>query len=136
MGTVDEVRERLPIEQIVGEVVTLKRAGASYKGLCPFHPEKTPSFVVTPSRGRYHCFGCGADGDIFTFLMARENLDFPDALRVLAAKAGVEVEDPREGRAGNETATRIYEMNAAAATYFQSMLAAPSGARARAYLER
>ena len=136
MGTVDEVRERLPIEELVGAVVALKRAGSTYKGLCPFHTEKTPSFVVSPSRGRYHCFGCGQDGDIFNFVMATQNLDFPGALRVLAAKAGIEVEDPREARSGGSVETRIYEMNAAAATYFQSVLAGRAGARAREYLQR
>src|SRR5437763_11379963 len=64
MGTVDEVRERLPIEHVVGKIVTLKRAGSTYKGLCPFHTEKTPSFIVTPSRGRYHCFGCLPPGSL------------------------------------------------------------------------
>src|SRR5205814_430614 len=64
MGTVDEVRERLPIEQVVGPVVALKKAGTTLKGLCPFHTEKTPSFIVTPSRGRYHCFGCLPPGSL------------------------------------------------------------------------
>src|SRR5207244_10050068 len=112
MGAVDEVRERLPIEQVVGEIVALKRAGTTYKGLCPFHTEKTPSFIVTPSRGRYHCFSCGADGTIFDFVMATQNLDFAGALRELAAKAGVTLDEARPGNAA-DTRERIYEMNAA-----------------------
>jgi DNA primase len=136
MGTVDDVRERLPIEQVVGKVVPLKRAGSTYKGLCPFHTEKTPSFIVTPSRGRYHCFGCSADGDIITFVMATQNLDFGSALRQLAAEAGVTVEDPRETRSADTRTARIRDMNATAATYFQAMLLAAPGAAARDYLHR
>lgn len=136
MGSIDEVRERLSIEQVVGKRVALKRAGAIYKGLCPFHNEKTPSFIVTPSRGRYHCFGCSADGDIFNFVMATQNMEFHDALAALAAEAGVTLDDPREGAATYALETRIYEMNAAAATYYQAMLAAAPGARARDYLQR
>lgn len=136
MGSIDEIRERLPIEQVVGKVVALKRAGSVYKGLCPFHSEKTPSFIVTPSRGRYHCFGCGNDGDIFNFVMARHNLDFQGALQQLAAEAGVTLEDPRQGAAAGALETRIYELNAAAATYFQAMLAAAPGTQARDYLQR
>lgn len=136
MGSIDDVRERLPIEQIVGEVVALKRAGALYKGLCPFHGEKTPSFIVTPSRGRYHCFGCGADGDIFNFTMATRNLDFHTALHELAARANVELDDPRRQAEAGAVETRIYEMNAAAATFFQSLLASAPGTPARNYLRR
>ena len=137
MDTVDEVREKLPIEQVVGEVVpSLKRAGGAYKGLCPFHNEKTPSFYVTPSRGIYKCFSCGKHGDIFTFIMETRNMDFRDALHLLADKAGVRIEEtPRDG-GGESPSRRIYDANAAAATYFQGMLAAPAGAPARAYLER
>jgi len=137
MDTVDEVREKLPIEQVVGEFVpSLKRAGGAYKGLCPFHNEKTPSFYVTPSRGIYKCFSCGKHGDIFTFIMETRNMGFRDALHFLADKAGVQIEETtREG--GDESPSkRIYDANAAAATYFQGMLAAPVGVPARAYLER
>src|SRR5437763_9970175 len=136
MGTVDEVRERLPIEQVVGKIVTLKKAGTTYKGLCPFHTEKTPSFIVTPSRGRYHCFGCLPPGDIFNFVMATQNLDFGGALRQLAAEAGVTVEEPREARSADTRTARIDDMNAAAATYYQGMLMAAPGAAARDYLHR
>jgi DNA primase len=136
MSSIDEVRERLSIEQVVGEVVALKRAGSVYKGLCPFHNEKTPSFIVTPSRGRYHCFGCAADGDIFNFVMAQQKVEFHEALHMLAAKAGVTVEDPRDAALAGGIEARIHDMNAVATTYYQAMLAAAAGARARAYLER
>src|SRR5512146_764730 len=75
-GITAEIKSRLPVAEIVGETVALKRAGSAYKGLCPFHAEKTPSFIVTPDRESWHCFGCGKGGDIFTFLMEREGLDF------------------------------------------------------------
>jgi len=136
MGSVDDVRERLSIEDVVGERVQLKRAGATLKGLCPFHNEKTPSFIVTPSRGTYKCFGCGQHGDIFSFVMETRHVDFREALGELAAKAGVTLDEPERDQEGNSLRARIYEMNAAAATYFQSMLAAPPGTAARAYLER
>ena len=73
--------------------VTLKKAGTTYKGLCPFHGEKTPSFVVTPVRESWHCFGCGLGGDIFSFVMQRDGSTFPEALRTLAARAGVEIDE-------------------------------------------
>ncbi len=133
MDVVDEVRDKLSIEQVVGQVVGLKKSGSAYKGLCPFHNERTPSFYVTPSRGMYKCFSCGEGGDIFSFVMKTRNMGFRDALHVLADQAGVTVEEtPREGPS---LAGQYYEMNAAAATYFQSMLAAPAGTSTRAYLE-
>src|SRR5712692_5063245 len=83
-----EIKARLDVVDVIGQKVTLKRSGSTYKGLCPFHSEKTPSFIVFPDKGNYHCFGCGASGDVFSFVMKTENLDFPETLRVLAARAG------------------------------------------------
>jgi len=91
-GTVAEIKSRLPVTEIVGETVQLKRAGTTWKGLCPFHAEKTPSFTVSPERESWHCFGCGEHGDIFTFVMKRDGLDFREALNRLAEKAGVQAE--------------------------------------------
>ena len=77
VGTVAEIKGRLPVADVVGETVQLKKAGTTLKGLCPFHGEKTPSFVVTPNRDTWHCFGCGKHGDIFTFVMERDSVAFP-----------------------------------------------------------
>ncbi len=89
----EEIRRRLNLADIVGEHVRLERAGSRLKGLCPFHEEKTPSFHVDPQRDLYHCFGCGEGGDIFSFVMRREGLSFPEALRMLARRAGIPYED-------------------------------------------
>ena len=92
-GIVAEIKSKLPVADVVGETVSLKRAGTVSKGLCPFHAEKTPSFIVSPDRETWHCFGCGEHGDIFTFLMRRDGLDFREALSRLAEKAGVELSE-------------------------------------------
>ena len=91
MDYVQEIKDKLPIEALVGEYVTLKNAGIHFKALCPFHSEKTPSFIVTPERGTFHCFGCGKHGDIFTFLQEIEGVEFKEALKRLADKTGVEI---------------------------------------------
>jgi DNA primase len=93
VGVAAEVKSKLSVVDVVGETVQLKKAGTTYKGLCPFHGEKTPSFTVTPARDSWKCFGCGEGGDIFSFVMKRDGLSFPEALKVLAAKAGVELDE-------------------------------------------
>lgn len=133
MDVVEEIKGRLSVEDVVGRYVELKRSGASYKGLCPFHQEKTPSFYVTPSRGSYHCFGCGKGGDIFSFMMELERLPFPDALRRLADQAGVTV--PEREAQKPSLKNRLYEANEAALRFFREVLATEQGSRARAYLE-
>src|SRR3954463_77712 len=85
VGITAEIKSRLPVADVVGESVQLRKAGTTLKGLCPFHGEKTPSFVVTPARDTWHCFGCGKSGDVFSFVMEREGLTFPEARRLLAA---------------------------------------------------
>ena len=93
VGVAAEVKNKLSVVDVVGESVSLKKAGTTYKGLCPFHGEKTPSFVVTPTRESWHCFGCGLGGDIFSFVMQRDGVAFPEALRTLAQRAGVEIDE-------------------------------------------
>ena len=134
MSVVDEIKARIDIVEIVSQYVQLKKAGRVYKGLCPFHSEKTPSFVVYPDEGRYHCFGCGADGDVFTFLEQKEGLTFPEALKVLAQKAGVELPDRRESPEEKSARERLYALLSAAAGWYRTQLASPAGAGARAYL--
>ena len=132
-GIVADIKSRLPIVELVGETVALKRAGSAYKGLCPFHTEKTPSFIVTPDRESWHCFGCGKGGDAFTFLMERDGVDFREALTRLAEKAGVELsaQSAREDRRRR----RLREaLEAAIAWYREVLLRTPQGERARAYL--
>ncbi|MFZ2522955.1 MAG: CHC2 zinc finger domain-containing protein, partial [Minisyncoccia bacterium] len=93
MSQVDQIKSKLDIVGIVGSYIKLEKAGSNWKGRCPFHNEKTPSFFVSPDRGSYYCFGCQAKGDIFTFVQEFEGLDFVGALKVLAEKAGVPLED-------------------------------------------
>lgn len=136
MSVIDEVKQRLDAVELIGRYVELRKAGTIYKGLCPFHSERTPSFVVYPDRGTWHCFGsCGTGGDIFNFVMRRENLEFREALELLARQAGVTLEAEQDQTQGQRN--RLYELNEAAATYFQGVLQHHAGAAAgRAYLER
>jgi DNA primase len=130
-----EVLTRTDIAEYIGQFVTLRKRGNSLVGLCPFHNERTPSFHVHPERGFFKCFGCDAHGDVITFLRLSENLTFPDALRVLAKRAGIELEAeaPGAARVRNEREA-IYAANAVAAAYFHRMLVLDAaGAPARAY---
>lgn len=92
MSIKDEVKNKVNIVDLVSEYVTLKRAGVNYKGLCPFHNEKSPSFIVSEEKQIFHCFGCGAGGDVYEFLMKIEGLDFYKAIKLLGDKVGVKVE--------------------------------------------
>ncbi len=119
-GAVASVKSKLDIVEIIGESVPLRKAGTTWKGLCPFHGEKTPSFVVTPARESWHCFGCGLGGDVFSFVMQREGIDFPEALRRLAARAGVEL----DARTSREDARRkrLREVLEAAVAFYHRVL--------------
>ncbi len=139
MNIAEEIKERLDIVEVIQSYVPLKKAGRNYKGLCPFHSEKTPSFVVFPETGTWHCFGaCGEGGDVFTFIMKRENVGFGEALRMLAQRAGVELKPPTPQAAEEaKRLDRLREINRAAATYFHHLLFhSDEAARARAYLEK
>jgi DNA primase len=139
MSVVDEVKDRLDVVEVIGSYVPLKKAGHNYKGLCPFHAEKTPSFVVFPATGTWHCFGaCGTGGDVFAFIMKRENLDFGEALQLLARRAGVELK-PRTPQTteAEQRLSLLREINHAAAAYFHHLLLNHAEAGpARAYLEK
>jgi DNA primase len=139
MSVVDEIKDRLDIIEVIQGYVPLKKAGHNYKGLCPFHAEKTPSFVVFADSGTWHCFGaCATGGDLFTFIMKRENLSFGEALKLLAQRAGVELE-PRSPQAAeaDQRLGLLREINQAAALYYHHLLLNNSeAARARAYLEQ
>jgi DNA primase len=131
-----EIKARLDITEIVGQKVALKKTGRTFKGLCPFHAEKTPSFVVFPDRGNYHCFGCGANGDVFSFVMKTENLDFGEALRLLAARAGVELATRPSEDALRRRRAELTALLEQAALFFQQALRHPEARPAREYLAR
>ncbi|HEY2150485.1 MAG TPA: DNA primase [Vicinamibacterales bacterium] len=136
---IDDLRLQANIVQVIQEYVPLKRAGTSYKGLCPFHSEKTPSFNVIPEKGFFHCFGCNRGGDVFKFIELQENLGFQDAVRLLAQKFGVAIPEQVDGSsddARRDSALRegLLKAHEIAAAYFKEQLQAPVGARARQQL--
>ncbi len=141
--TIKAVIERTDIVKLVGATVQLRKAGTLYKGLCPFHDEKTPSFTVSATRNTYHCFGCGAHGDAVRFVMETGALSFPEAVRDLAARAGVEVpeekrETPEERAARiarKSLKERLFEVQDALCAYYSDQLFGPQGGIARHYLQ-
>ncbi|BCX16589.1 MAG: hypothetical protein KatS3mg117_0271 [Geminicoccaceae bacterium] len=134
-GSLEEFKARLPLAEIVGRWVKLTRRGREWVGLCPFHAEKTPSFSVVEDKGFYHCFGCGAHGDAVSFVMAIERLEFKEALARLEELTGIRA-PRRAGPDAERVDPSLYELNAAAALWFQTRLAEPEAEPARAYLER
>ena len=134
---VEEVRQRSDIVDIISSYISLKKSGSSYLGLCPFHNEKTPSFSVSGGKQMYYCFGCGAGGNVFTFLMEYENLTFPEALEQLAGQAGValpEKDSSGEDREKRDMRERILEIYKLAANYFYAKLNSARGVEAKRYL--
>jgi DNA primase len=131
------VRERAKIEDIVGAYVTLRRSGSDLSGLCPFHDEKTPSFHVTPSRGLYYCFGCGAGGDVVDFERRINNLSFTEAVQLLADKTGVQLRFTDDGGGSNAPGlrSRLLAANQAAAEFFAQQLTGPEAIAARQMLD-
>jgi DNA primase len=134
---VAEVRDRTEIVDLVSSYVQLKKTGRSYKGLCPFHQEKTPSFVVFPESGNFHCFGCGRGGDVFTFYMGVEHVEFRDALQELAKRAGVELSSaPSLPPEVDAHRNRLIELNEMAAAFYANVLRnTGAGAAGRTVLE-
>ena len=125
MSIIDDVKQRVDIVQLVAEYVNLQKSGRNFKALCPFHTEKTPSFFIFPERQSWHCFGaCGTGGDVFSFLMKKEGLDFGQALRLLAEKTGVTLIAPSDSQkqARDEEKSKLFEINEAAAEYYHHLL--------------
>jgi DNA primase len=139
MSVITEVKQRLDIVELVSEYVTLQKAGRNFKGLCPFHTEKHPSFFVFPEQQSWHCFGaCGTGGDIFSFVMKKEGIDFSQALRLLAQRGGITL-SPREAssKLEDEKKEKLFQINEAAAEYYHHLLLGPkAGEATRSYLAR
>ncbi|HJX12469.1 MAG TPA: DNA primase [Dehalococcoidales bacterium] len=136
MSAIDEIKQRTDIVEVIGQYVTLKKAGRNLTALCPFHSEKTPSFFVFPERQSWHCFGaCGTGGDVFSFIMKKEGMDFGEALRVLAQRAGVTLPSRVEKDSGKEAREELYRANEAAALYYHNLLLnSPGAEKARGYV--
>jgi DNA primase len=132
----DEIRGHLDLVELIGRFVRLRPAGENWKGLCPFHAEKTPSFNVNPRKGIFKCFGCGVGGDAFAFIMRQDKLSFPEAVRELARIAGVAMPDEGGGAAGSSGREELLRAMALAARLYAEALWRPGGERAREYLDR
>ncbi|HHY98048.1 MAG TPA: DNA primase [Firmicutes bacterium] len=133
----EEIRIRNDIIEVISEYVPLRESGRGYKALCPFHSERTPSFTVSPEKQLFHCFGCGAGGDVFTFIMKIENLDFPGAVRFLADRAGIKPRDMPVGKGYIQVdREQLYKANELAADFFKkALLSKGSGERALLYIK-
>jgi DNA primase len=123
--TIDQIRQASDIVDVIGEYLRLKKRGRNFLALCPFHTEKTPSFTVSPEKQIYHCFGCGASGNVFTFLMEHEKMSFVEAARFLAQKANITIREDRQDSARRERMETIAYANRVALEYFRSMLFEP-----------
>ncbi|MCI7738075.1 MAG: CHC2 zinc finger domain-containing protein, partial [Lachnospiraceae bacterium] len=135
---IEEVRVKNDIVDVISQYVKLQRKGSSYFGLCPFHNEKTPSFSVSPAKQMYYCFGCGAGGNVFTFIMEYENFSFGEALKFLADRAGVELPQIEYSKEAQEQANQrnsLLEIQKAAASYFYYNLRRENGKTAYQYLK-
>lgn len=133
MSTIDDIKQRLDIVDVASSYIKLQKAGRNFKALCPFHQEKTPSFFIFPERQSWRCFGCGAGGDLFSFVMKKEGLDFGETLKLLANKAGVSLERKKETIESKLT-ERLYQINEAAAQYYHELLLrSPAAEGARDY---
>ena len=135
---IDEILYRSDITDVIGSYVSLKRAGSNMSGLCPFHSEKSPSFTVFPATKSLYCFGCGAGGDVITFIKKAENIDYPSAVEFLAARAGITIpEDKKYVKDGEVSRRRVYDMNLEAAKFFrQCLFDEKIGAPGREYLAK
>ena len=120
---IQEIKDRLPIIDVLADYIQMKKAGTNYKAVCPFHNEKSPSLMISPSKQIWHCFGCGLGGDIFEFIKLSESVEFPEALKILADRAGIELKKPTQQEfAVSQKKHTLYDINAAAAKYFAKVL--------------
>jgi len=133
---VDKVRNAVDIVALISETVPLKKAGRKFRGLCPFHPEKTPSFYIDDAKGLFYCFGCQAGGDAFKFVQMRENVEFLEAAKILAAKLGIPVPETRQGGRPSEREALLAAHREAARFYHETLKTRPEGRAAREYLDR
>ena len=138
MSVIDEVKQKIDIVEVISQYVSLTKAGRTFRALCPFHSEKHPSFFVYPEQQSWHCFGaCNTGGDVFSFVMKKQSIDFGEALRLLAEGAGITIPSRLEPEAGKDERERVYQVNAAAAQYFHNLLLnSPAGSKARDYLAK
>ncbi len=136
MSVIEEVKQRTDIVEVIGEYTNLTKAGRTFRGLCPFHSEKHPSFFVYPEQQSWHCFGaCNTGGDVFSFIMKKQGIDFGEALRLLAQQGGVIIPSRFEPDTRKEEKERLYQVNEAAAQYFHNLLVnSPAGEKARNYV--
>ena len=134
---VEEIRDRSDIVEVISDRVLLKKSGANYKGLCPFHSEKTPSFTVSPAKQIFHCFGCNEGGNVYQFVMKIENLSFPDSVLLLARRYGINIVEQKVKGVNSSQKNTLYDVNAMAAEFFQRQLSElPQGKTAREYLRK
>ena len=136
MSVIDEVKQRIDIVEVVSQYVSLTKSGRTFRALCPFHSEKHPSFFVYPERQSWHCFGaCNTGGDVFSFIMKKEGVDFGEALRLMAQRAGVSLPSRFEPSAKRDEKERLYQVNEAVAQYFHDLLlSSQAGEKARSYV--
>jgi DNA primase len=137
MSAIDEVKQRIDIVDIISQYTPLTKAGRNFRAICPFHNEKTPSFFVFPERQSWHCFGaCNTGGDVFSFIMKKEGVEFTEALQRLAEKAGVILPSWSGPDTKKEVKERLFQINDAAARYYQDLLVSSNpGEKARNYLQ-
>jgi DNA primase len=134
--TIEHIRSQADIVQVVSEYLTLKKAGANYKALCPFHREKTPSFMVSPSKQIYHCFGCGAGGNVFGFLMRQEGMTFPESVRFMAERLGIQIKQYEYAPEQRELREQLHDLYELATVFFHKcLLKSPEAEPARTYLK-
>src|SRR6267378_4265623 len=135
---IDDLKSHADIVVVIQDYVSLKKAGANYKGLCPFHAEKTPSFQVNRDKGFFYCYGCGVGGDVFKFLELHEKVGFQDAVKLLAQRFGMPLPDMEasdEQRANTAERESLLKVHEAAAAWFRAQLASPAGTRIRKQID-